>query len=91
MQAAKEALAANKKREELETTIQALVKNIAPTISSYKDGDNALYLARIDGTKFKYGHTKNLVQRFDAHMRPGVYPTFEPVGIFLCNNGVALY
>jgi hypothetical protein len=88
-QAAKEALLANKTREELETTIQALVKNIAPMIASYKDGDNALYLARIDGTKFKYGHTKNLVQRFDAHTRPGVYSTFEPVGVFLCNNGVA--
>ena len=87
--AAQDELKAIKVREDLETTIQALVKNIAPIISSYKYGDNALYLARIDGTKFKYGHTKNLVQRFDAHMRPGVYPTFEPVGIFSCNNGVA--
>ena len=85
----KKALMAIKAREELETTIQALVKNIAPMIASYKDGDNALYLARIDGTKFKYGHTKNLVQRFDAHTRPGVYSTFEPVGVFSCNNGVA--
>jgi hypothetical protein len=87
--AAQEELMAIKAREDLETTIQALVKNTAPMITSYKDGDNVLYLARIDGTKFKYGHTKNLGQRFDTHMRPGVYPTFEPVGVFSCNNGVA--
>ena len=87
--AAQEELMAIKAREDLETTIQALVKNTAPMITSYKDGDNVLYLARIDGTKFKYGHTKNLGQRFETHMRPGVYPTFEPVGIFSCNNGVA--
>ena len=87
--AAQEELMAIKAREDLETTIQALVNNTAPTIASFKNGDNVLYLARIDETKFKYGHTKNIVQRFDAHMRPGVYPMFEPVGIFLCNNGVA--
>jgi hypothetical protein len=87
--AAQEELMAIKAREDLETTIQALVKNTAPMITSYKDCDNVLYLARIDGTKFKYGHTKNLGQRFETHMRPGVYPTFEPVGIFSCNNGVA--
>ena len=87
--AAQEELMAIKAREDLETTIQALVNNTAPTIASFKNGDNVLYLARIDETKFKYGHTKNIVQRFDAHMRPGVYPTFEPVGIFSCNNGVA--
>jgi hypothetical protein len=87
--AAQEELMAIKAREDLETTIQALVKNTAPMITSYKNGDNVLYLARIDGTKFKYGQTKNLGQRLDAHMRPGVYSTFEPVGIFLCTNGVA--
>jgi hypothetical protein len=87
--AAQEELMAIKAREDLETTIQALVNNTAPTIASFKNGDNVLYLARIDETKFKYGHTKNIVQRFDAHMRIGVYPMFEPVGIFLCNNGVA--
>ena len=87
--AAQEELMAIKAREDLETTIRALVNNTAPIITSYKDGDNALYLARIDETKFKYGHTKNIGQRFDAHMRPGVYPMFEPVGIFQCTNGVA--
>ena len=87
--AAQEELVAIKVREDLETAIQFQVNTTAPKIATFKEGDNVLYLARINGTKFKYGHTKNLVQRFDAHMRPGVYPTFEPVGIFLCNNGVA--
>jgi len=88
-EAAKKALTAIKTREDLEAAIQFQANTTAPRIATYKEGDNVLYLARIDGTKFKYGHTKNLVQRFDAHMRPGVYPTFEPVGIFSCNNGVA--
>jgi hypothetical protein len=87
--AAQEELIAIKVREDLETTIQAIKNSTAPTIASYKNGDNVLYLARIDGTKFKYGQTKNLGQRLDAHTRPGVYPTFELIGIFSCANGVA--
>jgi hypothetical protein len=58
-------------------------------IATYKEGDNVLYLARVDGTKFKYGCSKNVGRRFDAHKRPGVYPTFEPIGILPCTNAVA--
>jgi len=87
--AAQEELMAIKAREDLETTIQALVNNTAPTIASFKNGDNVLYLARIDETKFKYGCSKNVERRFDAHKRPGVYPTFEPIKILPCANAVA--
>ena len=41
--AAQEELMAIKAREDLEATIQALVQDTAPTISSYKEGDNMLY------------------------------------------------
>ena len=85
----KKAHLAIKAREELEETVQTLKRITEPTIASYNEGDNVLYLARIDDTKFKYGQTKNTTQRFGTHERPGVYPTFEPVSIFLCNNGVA--
>ena len=85
----KKALLAIKAREELEETVQTLKRITEPTIASYNEGDNVLYLARIDDTKFKYGQIKNTTQRFGTHERPGVYPTFEPVSIFLCNNGVA--
>ena len=83
----KKALKAIKAREDLEMTIRALVRDTAPTIDSYKEGDNVLYMARIDGIKFKYGHTKNLKQRFDSHGR--TYPTFDIIKILQCANGVA--
>jgi hypothetical protein len=85
----KNALVAIKVREDLEAAIQFQVNTTAPTIATYKEGDNVLYLARIDETKFKYGHTKNLKQRLEAHRRPGVYPTLELVWIVKSNNGVA--
>jgi len=88
-QAAKEALTAIKTREDLEAAIQFQVNTTAPRIATYKEGDNVLYLARIDETKFKYGHTKNLKQRIEAHRRPGVYPTLDLVWIVKSNNGVA--
>jgi len=83
------ALVAIKEREDLEAAIQFQVNTTAPTIVTYKEGDNVLYLARIDETKFKYGHTKNLKQRLEAHGRRGVYPTLELVWIVKSNNGVA--
>jgi len=83
------ALVAIKAREDLEAAIQFQVNTTAPRIANYKEGDNVLYLARIDKTKFKYGHTKNLKQRLEAHRRPGVYPTLELVWIVKSNNGVA--
>ena len=82
-------LMAIKAREDLEAAIQFQVNTTAPTIATYKEGDNVLYLARIDETKFKYGHTKNLKQRLEAHRRPGVYPTLELVWVVKSNNGVA--
>jgi hypothetical protein len=82
-------LMAIKTREDLEAAIQFQVNTTAPTIATYKEGDNVLYLARIDETKFKYGHTKNLKQRLEAHGRRGVYPTLELVWIVKSNNGVA--
>ena len=82
-------LMAIKVREDLEAAIQFQVNTTAPTIATYKEGDNVLYLARIDETKFKYGHTKNLKQRLEAHGRRGVYPTLELVWIVKSNNGVA--
>lgn len=85
----KNALVAIKVREDLEAAIQFQVNTTAPRIATYKEGDNVLYLARIEETKFKYGHTKNLKQRLDAHRRPGVYPTLELVWIVKSNNGVA--
>ena len=85
----KNALVAIKVREDLEAAIQFQVNTTAPTIATYKEGDNVLYLARIDETKFKYGHTKNLKQRLEAHGRRGVYPTLELVWIVKSNNGVA--
>jgi hypothetical protein len=85
----KKALVAIKVREDLEAAIRFQVETTAPRIASYKEGDNVLYLARIDGTKFKYGQTKNLGQRHDTHSRPGVYPTFQLVGILSCANAVA--
>ena len=87
--AAQEKLVAIKTREDLEAAIQFQVNTTAPTIVTYKEGDNVLYLARIDETKFKYGHTKNLKQRLEPHTRPGAYPTFELVWIVKSNNGVA--
>jgi KilA-N domain len=87
--AAQEELMAIKTRKDLEAAIQFQARATAPTIASYKEGDNVLYLARIDETKFKYGHTKNLKQRLEAHTRPGAYPTFELVWIVKSNNGVA--
>ena len=87
--AAQDELVAIKTREDLEAAIQFQVNTTAPTISSFKEGDNVLYLARIDETKFKYGHTKNLKQRLEPHTRPGAYPTFELVWIVKSNNGVA--
>ena len=87
--AAQEELVAIKVREDLEAAIQYQARATAPTIAFYKEGDNVLYLARIDGTKFKYGQTKNVRRRFDTHGRPGVYPTFEPIGILPCANAVA--
>ena len=78
-----------KAREDLEAAIQFQVNTMAPRIATYKEGDNVLYLARIDETKFKYGHTKNLKQRIEAHRRPGVYPTLELVWVVKSNNGVA--
>jgi KilA-N domain len=87
--AAQEELVAIKVREDLETAIQFQVNTTAPKIATFKEGDNVLYLARIDKTKFKYGHTKNLKRRFDAHKRPGVYPTFDIIKIFQCANGVS--
>ena len=83
------ALVAIKTREDLEAAVQFQARATAPTISSYKEGDNVLYLARIDGTKFKYGCSKNVGRRFDTHRRPGVYPTFEPIGVLPCSNAVA--
>jgi len=83
------ALVTIKTREDLEAAIQFQVNTTAPTIATYKEGDNVLYLARIDETKFKYGHTKNLKQRLEAHTRLGAYPTFELVWIVKSNNGVA--
>jgi len=80
---------ATKAREDLETTIGALVNDTTSTLFNYKNGDNVLYLARIEATKFKYGHTKNVTQRIDAHERPGVYPAFDIVKIIACDNGVA--
>jgi hypothetical protein len=85
----KKALVAIKTREDLEAAIRFQVETTAPTIDSYKEGDNVLYMARVDGTKFKYGHTKNLKQRLEAHGRQGVYPTFELVRVVKSNNGVA--
>ena len=85
----KKALVAIKVREDLEAAIQYQARATAPTIDSYKEGDNVLYMARVDGTKFKYGHTKNLKQRLEAHGRLGVYPTFELVRVVKSNNGVA--
>ena len=85
----KNALVAIKVREDLEAAIQFQVNTTAPRIATYKEGDNVLYLARIEETKFKYGHTKNLKQRLEAHRRPGVYPTLELVWIVKSNNGVA--
>ena len=85
----KNALVAIKVREDLEAAIQFQVNTTAPTIATYKEGDNVLYLARIDETKFKYGHTKNLKQRLEAHGRRGVYPTLELVWVVKSNNGVA--
>ena len=85
----KKELKAIKVREDLEAAIQFQVNTTAPTIATYKEGDNVLYLARIDETKFKYGHTKNLKQRLEAHGRRGVYPTLELVWIVKSNNGVA--
>jgi hypothetical protein len=82
-------LMAIKAREDLEAAIQFQVNTMAPRIATYKEGDNVLYLARIDETKFKYGHTKNLKQRLEAHRRPGVYPTLELVWVVKSNNGVA--
>ena len=82
-------LMAIKVREDLEAAIQFQVNTTAPRIATYKEGDNVLYLARIEETKFKYGHTKNLKQRLEAHRRPGVYPTLELVWIVKSNNGVA--
>jgi hypothetical protein len=82
-------LMAIKTREDLKAAIQFQVNTTAPTIATYKEGDNVLYLARIDETKFKYGHTKNLKQRLEAHGRRGVYPTLELVWIVKSNNGVA--
>ena len=82
-------LMAIKTREDLEAAIQFQVNTTAPTIATYKEGDNVLYLASIDEKKFKYGHTKNLKQRLEAHKRPGVYPTLELVWIVKSNNGVA--
>ena len=87
--AAQEELMAIKAREDLEAAIQFQVNTMAPRIATYKEGDNVLYLARIDETKFKYGHTKNLKQRIEAHRRPGVYPTLELVWVVKSNNGVA--
>ena len=87
--AAQEELMAIKAREDLEAAIQFQVNTMAPRIATYKEGDNVLYLARIDETKFKYGHTKNLKQRLEAHGRRGVYPTLELVWIVKSNNGVA--
>jgi hypothetical protein len=87
--AAQEELMAIKVREDLEAAIQFQANTTAPTIATYKEGDNVLYLARIDETKFKYGHTKNLKQRLEAHGRRGVYPTLELVWIVKSNNGVA--
>jgi hypothetical protein len=83
------ALVAIKTRDDLETAVQFQARATAPTISSYKEGDNVLYLARVDGTKFKYGCSKNVGRRFDTHRRPGVYPTFEPIGVLPCANAVA--
>ena len=85
----KKALVAIKTREDLEAAIQFQARATAPTIASYKEGDNVLYLARIDGTKFKYGCSKNVGRRFETHRRPGVYPTFEPIGVLPCANAVA--
>jgi hypothetical protein len=82
-------LMAIKVREDLEAAIKFQVNTTAPRIATYKEGDNVLYLARVDGTKFKYGCSKNVGRRFDAHKRPGVYPTFEPIGILPCANAVA--
>ena len=87
--AAQEELMAIKAREDLEAAIQFQVNTMAPRIATYKEGDNVLYLARIDETKFKYGHTKNLKQRIEAHRRPGVYPTLELVWVVKSKNGVA--
>ena len=87
--AAQEEVMAIKVREDLEAAIQFQVNTTAPRIATYKEGDNVLYLARIEETKFKYGHTKNLKQRLEAHKRPGVYPTLELVWIVKSNNGVA--
>jgi hypothetical protein len=90
----KKALVAIKTREDLEAAIQFQARATAPTIDSgvvlnNTEGDNVLYMARVDGTKFKYGHTKNLKQRLEAHGRLGVYPTFELVRVVKSNNGVA--
>jgi hypothetical protein len=85
----KKALVAIKTRQDLEAAIQFQARATAPTIASYTEGDNVLYLARVDGTKFKYGCSKNVGRRFETHGRPGVYPTFEPIGVLPCANAVA--
>jgi hypothetical protein len=43
-------------------------------------------LARIGGTEFKYGRTKNILQRIDAHKR--LYALFILIKIIPCANSV---
>ena len=88
-QEAQKELMAVKAREDLELTIEALVSDTKPIIDSYKDGDNVIYLARIEGTKFKYGQTKNTHQRFETHKRQGAYEGFDIVKVIGCANSVA--